>query len=183
MDDDDGQWMIELNKRWPRQINLENENENYRWYNEGFGIVHREKGKIHRDVKSSNILLTKDWQAKLADFGTIIDCPEEGETHVTTISAPGTMGYIELDYARDHQLRWRSDLWSFACVLLELIFGKKGHAPDMNEDNHYLGVWAKGLFETREDSTTEHRMVDPSLSASIKRLNCGKLLVCAKRAY
>ncbi|CAN0918648.1 Probable serine/threonine-protein kinase PBL12 [Linum grandiflorum] len=92
----------------------------------GLKYVHREKGKIHCDMKSSNILLTDDWQAKLADFGTIRDGPEEGETHLTTISAPGTMGYIELDYARDHQLRWLSDLWSFACVVLELISGKRG---------------------------------------------------------
>ncbi|XP_010695145.2 putative serine/threonine-protein kinase isoform X2 [Beta vulgaris subsp. vulgaris] len=76
---------------------------------------------IHRDIKSSNILLDHQFKPKLADFG-IAKMSEEEFTHLTT-EAKGTIGYMDPSYSQTGKLTMESDVFSFGVVLLELITG------------------------------------------------------------
>ncbi|CAJ1951039.1 unnamed protein product [Sphenostylis stenocarpa] len=78
---------------------------------------------IHRDVKSANILLNENFQAKLADFGLSKSFPTDGGTHLSTVVA-GTPGYLDPEYSLSSRLTKRSDVYSFGVVLLEMVTGK-----------------------------------------------------------
>lgn len=89
---------------------------------------------IHRDVKSSNILLDNDYEAHLTDFG-IAKSLCVSKTHTSTY-VMGTIGYIDPEYARTSRLNEKSDVYSYGIVLLELVTGRK---PVDNESNlHHL---------------------------------------------
>ncbi|EPS58979.1 hypothetical protein M569_15834, partial [Genlisea aurea] len=89
---------------------------------------------IHRDVKSSNILLDKDYEPHLTDFG-IAKSLCSSKTHTSTYLM-GTIGYIDPEYARTSRLTEKSDVYSFGIVLLELLTGKK--AVDNECNLHHL---------------------------------------------
>uniref|UniRef100_A0A0E0K2N3 non-specific serine/threonine protein kinase n=1 Tax=Oryza punctata TaxID=4537 RepID=A0A0E0K2N3_ORYPU len=78
---------------------------------------------LHRDIKSSNILLDEDFEAHLADFGLArLICPYD--THVTT-DLVGTLGYIPPEYGQSSVANFKGDVYSFGIVLLELLTGKR----------------------------------------------------------
>ncbi|KAH0855143.1 hypothetical protein HID58_020460 [Brassica napus] len=88
---------------------------------------------VHRDIKTTNILLNEKLQAKLADFGLSRSFPLGTETHVSTVVA-GTPGYLDPEYYRTNWLTEKSDVFSFGVVLLELVTNRpvidqkgKGH--------------------------------------------------------
>lgn len=89
---------------------------------------------IHRDVKSSNILLDKDFEAHLTDFG-IAKSLCVSKSHTSTYIM-GTIGYIDPEYARTSRLTEKSDVYSFGVVLLELLTGRK--AVDNESNLHHL---------------------------------------------
>lgn len=85
---------------------------------------------IHRDVKSSNILLDKDFEAHLTDFGIAKSlCVNKAHTSTYVM---GTIGYIDPEYARTSRLNEKSDVYSYGIVLLELLTGKKAVDNDCN---------------------------------------------------
>ncbi|GJT35430.1 phytosulfokine receptor 1 [Tanacetum coccineum] len=78
---------------------------------------------LHRDIKSSNILLDENFEAHLADFGLARLIPTY-DTHVTT-DLVGTLGYIPPEYGQASVASYKGDVYSFGVVLLELLTGKR----------------------------------------------------------
>ncbi|XP_009628517.1 receptor protein kinase CLAVATA1-like isoform X3 [Nicotiana tomentosiformis] len=79
---------------------------------------------IHRDIKSSNILLDNDLNAKVADFGLAKVLAKCGDTE-TASAVAGTFGYMAPEYAYTAKVSMKSDVYSFGVVLLELVTGRE----------------------------------------------------------
>ncbi|KAK7305878.1 hypothetical protein VNO77_43790 [Canavalia gladiata] len=79
---------------------------------------------IHRDIKSSNILLDATWTARVSDFGLSLMSPEPDRDH-PPIKAAGTVGYIDPEYYGLNVLTAKSDVYGLGVVLLELLTGKR----------------------------------------------------------
>ncbi|KAI5077359.1 hypothetical protein GOP47_0007183 [Adiantum capillus-veneris] len=95
---------------------------------------------IYRDFKSSNILLSSDYEPKLSDFGLAKLGPVGDKTHVST-RVMGTYGYCAPEYAMTGQLTSKSDVYSFGVVLLELITGRKAIDNSRGSGEHNLVAW------------------------------------------
>ncbi|KAG7949459.1 hypothetical protein I3843_13G063600 [Carya illinoinensis] len=80
---------------------------------------------IHRDIKSSNILLDANWTARVSDFGLSLILEPESEHEPMSTKAVGTVGYIDPEYYVLNVLTAKSDVYGFGVVLFELLTGKK----------------------------------------------------------
>ncbi|KAK1361374.1 serine/threonine-protein kinase-like protein CCR4 [Heracleum sosnowskyi] len=113
---------------------------------------------IHRDIKSSNILLNATWTAKVSDFGLSLMGPQENMSHLS-LHAAGTVGYIDPEYFRLQQLTTKSDVYSFGVLLLELLSGYK--AIHLNEERMPRNVVDYVVPYIVQDNI--HRILDPRL--------------------
>ena len=95
---------------------------------------------IYRDLKSSNILLDKDFNAKLSDFGLAKLGTADEKIHVSS-RVMGTYGYCAPEYQRTGQLTLKSDIYSFGVVLLELITGRRVIDPTKPNGKQNLITW------------------------------------------
>ncbi|CAI0426613.1 unnamed protein product [Linum tenue] len=97
---------------------------------------------IHRDVKCSNILLDKDMNARVCDFGLSKQLVQSDASHVTTV-VKGTAGYLDPEYYSTQQLTEKSDVYSFGVVLLELICGREPLCHTGTPDSFNLVLWVR----------------------------------------
>ncbi|XP_020105399.1 proline-rich receptor-like protein kinase PERK8 [Ananas comosus] len=96
---------------------------------------------IHRDIKSSNILLDNDFEAQVSDFG-LARLAMDPNAHVTT-RVMGTFGYLAPEYASSGKLTAKSDVYSFGVVLLELITGRKPVDTSQPLGDESLVEWSR----------------------------------------
>ncbi|XP_031406963.1 serine/threonine-protein kinase-like protein ACR4 [Punica granatum] len=113
---------------------------------------------IHRDIKSSNILIDEEHNARVADFGLSLLGPADSGSPLAELPA-GTLGYLDPEYYRLHYLTTKSDVYSFGVLLLEILSGRK--AIDMQYEEGNIVEWAVPLIKTGDVS----RILDPDLKA------------------
>ncbi|KAJ8623545.1 hypothetical protein MRB53_032074 [Persea americana] len=107
----------------------------------GLEYLHEKAHIIHRDIKSSNVLLFDDDVAKIADFDLSNQAPDmAARLHSTRVL--GTFGYHAPEYAMTGQLNSKSDVYSFGVVLLELLTGRKPVDHTLPRGQQSLVTWA-----------------------------------------
>ncbi|KAH8485403.1 hypothetical protein H0E87_027003 [Populus deltoides] len=116
------------------------------------------KSFIHRDLKSSNILLGDDFRAKVSDFGLVKLAPD-GEKSVVTRLA-GTFGYLAPEYAVTGKITTKADVFSFGVVLMELLTGLMALDDDRPEESQYLAAW---FWQIKSDKQKLRAAIDPAL--------------------
>ncbi|CAI8606860.1 unnamed protein product [Vicia faba] len=127
----------------------------------GLAYLHEESTLkiVHRDIKATNVLLDKDLNAKISDFG-LAKLDDEGNTHISTRVA-GTIGYMAPEYAMRGYLTDKADVYSFGVVALEIVSGKSNTNFNPMEEFVYLMDWAYDL----QEQGRLMELVDPNLGS------------------
>ncbi|KAM3358277.1 protein kinase STUNTED-like [Capsicum galapagoense] len=113
---------------------------------------------IHRDVKSSNILLSNDSEPQLSDFG-LATLASSCSNHLDSIDVAGTFGYLAPEYFMHGKINEKIDVYAFGVVLLELLSGKKPIDNGNGKGQESLVMWAKQVLK----GGNMRELLDPSL--------------------
>ncbi|XP_011092785.1 probable receptor-like serine/threonine-protein kinase At4g34500 [Sesamum indicum] len=143
----------------------------------GLAYLHEglEPKVVHRDVKSSNILLDRKWNPKVSDFGLAKLLGSE-KSYVTT-RVMGTFGYVSPDYASTGMLNEGNDVYSFGVLLMEIITGRGPVDYSRPPGEMNLVDWFKGMVASRRGEELVDPLMDvPPPPRALKRV----LLVCLR---
>ncbi|KAJ0976839.1 hypothetical protein J5N97_012313 [Dioscorea zingiberensis] len=113
---------------------------------------------IHRDVKSSNILLSDGFEPQLSDFG-LAKWASESTEPITCSDVAGTFGYLAPEYFMHGKVTEKIDVYAFGVVLLELLSGRKPIITGSSNNQESLVMWAKKILHEGKFK----QIVDPSL--------------------
>ncbi|KAG5560742.1 hypothetical protein RHGRI_003921 [Rhododendron griersonianum] len=130
------------------------------------GLDHLHSGTsqsfIHRDVKSTNILIDENWVAKISDFGLSKGTTSHSITHIST-QVKGTFGYFDPEYFFTQRLTAKSDVYAFGVILLEVLCGRPALDRELSEEQMSLTRFAQECIKEGKLA----RVIDPSLSGQI----------------
>uniref|UniRef100_A0A1D1Z7C0 non-specific serine/threonine protein kinase n=1 Tax=Anthurium amnicola TaxID=1678845 RepID=A0A1D1Z7C0_9ARAE len=143
----------------------------------GIAYLHEglEPKVVHRDIKSSNILLDKKWNPKVSDFG-LAKLLGSGSSYVTT-RVMGTFGYVAPEYASTGMLNEGSDIYSFGVLLMEIISGRSPVDYSRPPGEVNLVEWFKGMVGSRRGEEVVDPLIETQPSPrALKRV----LLVCLR---
>ncbi|XP_043702282.1 probable LRR receptor-like serine/threonine-protein kinase At1g07650 [Telopea speciosissima] len=150
-----GQENFQLKLDWPTRHNI------CVGIAKGLVFLHEESRLkiVHRDIKATNVLLDKDLNPKISDFG-LARLYEEENSHVSTRIA-GTIGYMAPEYAQWGRLSYKADVYSFGVVALEIVSGKNN--TNFRPENDCMGLvdWAIDL----QQKGRLMEVVDPTLGS------------------
>ncbi|KAG7024598.1 Receptor protein-tyrosine kinase CEPR1, partial [Cucurbita argyrosperma subsp. argyrosperma] len=133
---------------------------------QGLAYLHHDLSPsiIHRDIKTTNILLDVHYQPKVADFGIAkVLQARAGKDSTTTVIA-GTYGYLAPEYAYSSKATTKCDVYSFGIVLMELITGKKPVEAEFGENKNII-YWVSNKVDTKEGAV---EVLDKKVSLSFK---------------
>ncbi|KAL2341824.1 hypothetical protein Fmac_009764 [Flemingia macrophylla] len=130
---------------------------------------------IHRDIKSSNILLDHHLNAKVADFGLSKLLVDSDRGHVTT-QVKGTMGYLDPEYYMTQQLTEKSDVYSYGVLMLELATARRPI-----EQGKYIVREVMRVMDTSKDLYNLHSILDPTIMKGTKPKGLERFVALAMR--
>lgn len=144
---------------------------------EALNYLHNEcpRPVIHRDVKSSNILLTDDFEPQLSDFGLAIWGPTKA-SFLTHSDVVGTFGYLAPEYFMYGKVSDKIDVYSFGVVLLELLSGRKAIGFETPSGQESLVMWAKPKLE----SGNFNAILDENLNVCIEDDQVQRMILAAR---
>ncbi|KAJ7978618.1 Kinase family protein [Quillaja saponaria] len=143
---------------------------------EALNYLHNEFSKpvIHRDVKSSNILLSNGFEPQLSDFGLAIWGPTSSS--FMTQDVVGTFGYLAPEYFMYGKVSDKIDVYAFGVVLLELISGRQPICSETPKGQESLVMWAKPIIESGDVKG----VLDPKLEGKFDEVQMQRMVIAAR---
>ncbi|KAK6923468.1 Protein kinase domain [Dillenia turbinata] len=144
---------------------------------EALDYLHNEcpKPVIHRDVKSSNILISSDFEPQLSDFGLAM-WEFAASSNIMCDDIAGTFGYLAPEYFMHGKINHKTDVYAYGIVLLELLSGRKPINNEYPRGQENLVMWAKQILKDGKVS----QLLDPSLGGNYDHDQIERLVLAAR---